>query len=138
MYKSLEELEETAGSLKGMALRIRATSKGKFTATTIVPTGTRVKINGYELIDAVDKLGPTDRDGILEMLTRSYGEDDDDAFSDAKVDAAAKKAADKKAAAETKAPAKAPAKAAKETKAPVEPEDDEEATETGEDADPWD
>jgi hypothetical protein len=123
VYKSLEELEETAGSLKGMALRVRATSKGKFTATTIVPTGKRVKIDGYELIDVIEKLGPTDRDGILEMLAQTGDADEDE--EPVRKPTKPQKPVDTP-------PAKAPAKA---SDSPVEPSGEDEE---GEDADPWD
>jgi len=133
VYKSLEELEETAGSLKGAALRVRATNKGKFTTTTIVPTGKHVKIAGYELIDVVEKLGPTDREGILEMLAQTGdGEDEEDEEPVRKPAKQVEKQPVKAQPTKTQA-----AKAVKTSESPVEPAEDEEAAETSEDSDPW-
>jgi hypothetical protein len=77
VYHKLREIEEGIGSIKGMAISVRAKKKGQFTDYAVVATGKRVKIApDIELLDVVPLLGPTTRDGIIELLDAAAAEDD--------------------------------------------------------------
>lgn len=66
--RQLAEIDEAVEGIKGKKLRIKREGKGLQTKYSIVNLGKTVKLDG-DPIDPVDHLGPTDREGILKLLT---------------------------------------------------------------------
>ena len=66
--RALEELDEEFGGISGNVFRGKRKGSGLSTTYTVVALGKRRKIEKYEVPDIEEKLGPTTRKGILELL----------------------------------------------------------------------
>lgn len=66
--RALEELDEEFGGIAGNVFRVKRKGSGLATTYTVVAMGRKRKIDKFEVPDIEEKLGPTTRKGILELL----------------------------------------------------------------------
>jgi hypothetical protein len=66
--RALEELDEEFGGIAGNVFRVKRKGSGLSTTYTVVAMGRKRKIEKYEVPDIEEKLGPTTRKAILELL----------------------------------------------------------------------
>lgn len=66
--RALEELDNEFSGLKGHVFKVKRKGSGLSTNYTIVAMGKTVDVDGFVAPDIVSKLGPTTKEGILELL----------------------------------------------------------------------
>jgi hypothetical protein len=80
--RALEELDEEFGGLSGHVFRVKRKGSGLSTTYTVVALGRTRKIDKYEMPDVEEKIGPTTRKGILDLLEETGAIEDLEDFVD--------------------------------------------------------
>jgi hypothetical protein len=86
--RALEELDEEFGGLAGNVFRVKRKGTALNTTYTVIALGKTRKVESYDVPEIEEKLGPTTRDDILDLLRETGAIEDslEDDFDDEEED----------------------------------------------------